>query len=46
MFVIREIWRALFSWNTSFEIRPFALLPSNYQKTYGFLMIAGRIEIN
>ena len=23
-----EIWRALFSWNTRFEIRPFALLPA------------------
>ena len=27
MFVFRKIWRALFSWNTGFEIRPFALLP-------------------
>ena len=32
MFVFREIWRALFSWNTSFEIRPFALLPTNFAK--------------
>ena len=29
MFVFRKIWRALFSWNTRFEIRPFALLPMN-----------------
>ena len=29
MFVFRKIWRALFSWNTRFEIRPFALLPKN-----------------
>ena len=29
MFVFRKIWRALFSWNTRFEIRPFTLLPSN-----------------
>ena len=29
MFVFREIWRALFSRNTGFEIRPFALLPMN-----------------
>ena len=29
MFVFREIWRALFSWNTRFEIRPFDLLPTN-----------------
>ena len=27
MFVFRKIWRALFSCNTRFEIRPFALLP-------------------
>ena len=26
MFVIRKIWLALFSWNTRFEICPFALL--------------------
>ena len=25
-----EIWRALFSWNTRFEILPFALLPKNW----------------
>ena len=31
----RKIWRALFSWNTHFEIYPFALLPTNY----AFLMI-------
>ena len=30
MFVFRKIWRALFSWNTSFKIRSFALLPTNY----------------
>ena len=29
MFVFQKIWRALFSWNTRFEIRPFALLPTN-----------------
>ena len=28
MFVFRKIWRALLSWNTRFEIRPFALLPA------------------
>ena len=27
MFVFRKIWRALFSLNTRFAIRPFALLP-------------------
>ena len=30
MFVFRKIWRALFSWNTRFEIRPFVLLPMDY----------------
>ena len=25
-----KIWRALFPWNTSFEIRPFALLPTKF----------------
>ena len=29
MFVFRKIWRALFSSNTRFEIRPFALLSTN-----------------
>ena len=27
----RKIWRALISWNTRFEIRPFALLPTNFK---------------
>ena len=31
MFVFRKIWRALFSCNTRFEIRPFALLPKKCQ---------------
>ena len=31
MFIFRKIWRTLFSCNTRFEIRPFALLPANYQ---------------
>ena len=30
MFVFRKIWRTLFSWNTRFEIHPFALLPTKY----------------
>ena len=29
MFVFRKIWRALFSWNTRFEIHPSALVPKN-----------------
>ena len=33
MFVFQKIWRALFSWNTRFEIRPSALLPNN-KSTY------------
>ena len=32
MFVFWKIWRALFSWNTRFEIRLFALLPTNSWK--------------
>ena len=31
MFVFRKIWLALFSWNTGFEIRPFALLLTIWQ---------------
>ena len=31
MSVFPKIWRALFSWNTSFKIRPFALLPTKWQ---------------
>ena len=27
MFVFRKMWHALFSWNTRFEICPFAILP-------------------
>ena len=30
MFVLRKIWRALFSWKTRFEIHPFASLPTKY----------------
>ena len=29
MLVFRKIWRDLFSGNTRFEIRPFALIPTN-----------------
>ena len=28
----QKIWRALFPWNTRFEIRPFASLPTNSMK--------------
>ena len=27
----RKIWRAFFFWNTRFEIRPFALLPTSFK---------------
>ena len=30
MFVFQKIWHVLFFWNTRFEIRPFALLPSTF----------------
>ena len=30
-FVFRKTWRALFSWNTRFRIRPFAILPTNFK---------------
>ena len=32
MFVFQKICRALFSWNTRFEIRPFTLLPTTTWK--------------
>ena len=30
IFLFRKIWRALFSCNSHFEIRPLTLLPTNY----------------
>ena len=37
MFISRKIWRVLFSWNTCFEIQPFALLPTKYfRKKFGW----------
>ena len=30
-FVFQKTWRALFSWNTRFKIRPFAILPTNFK---------------
>ena len=32
MLVFRKIWRALFSYNTRFEVRPFALLSMTYRR--------------
>ena len=29
-------WRAVFFWNTRFEIRPFALLPTNLSEEFNF----------
>ena len=34
MFVFQKIWRALLSRNIRFEIRPFALLPTNYRARF------------
>ena len=31
--LIRKIWHALFSWNTRFEIHPFALLPTKWSQS-------------
>ena len=36
MFVFRNFWRPLFSCNTGFEIRLFALLPMNTKSTSFF----------
>ena len=41
-FVFREIWRALLSWNTSFEIHPFTLLPTKW-KWLGLLYIFPKV---
>ena len=39
MVVFRKIWHALFSLNTRFEIRRFALLPTSYYfSDYGILL--------
>ena len=38
MFVFREIWRALFSYNTRFEIRPLTLLPTNLRPLFNPFM--------
>ena len=49
MFVFRKIWRAWFSSNTRFEIRPFALLPTKYfilQKTEIRTQKFTKIDIN
>ena len=36
MLVFREIWRTLFSWNTRFEICPFAFLPTVWSSNFTF----------
>ena len=38
--VFRKMWRVLFSWNTHFEIRHFALLPASL--AFNFLVIRGK----
>ena len=48
MFVFRKIWRALFSWNTRFEICPFTLLPTisctEIPDRYAFEVEVRRVE--
>ena len=34
MFIFRRIWRALFSWNTRFEIRQNQALPNLWSRTF------------
>ena len=45
MFVFRNIWRALFSWSTRFEIRLFALLPTKWCWWY-YLLISDLYDQN
>ena len=40
----RKIWHALFSWNTPFEVRAFALLPSNYNTQYLWSVVLRRAD--
>ena len=42
----QKVWRALFSWNTHFEIRPFALLQTKYQKQSSRVFIKKRCSEN
>ena len=44
MFVFRKICRALFSRNTRFEIRPFALLPTSFSFTKVLLKQLKRLK--
>ena len=46
MFVFRKIWCALFCWNTRFEIRPFALLPTKSTKIYWSILKSFLIDKN
>ena len=39
MFIFRKIWHALISWNTHFEICPFALLPTLYVNFNSFFLV-------
>ena len=43
MYVFQKIGRALFSWNTRFEIRPFALLPTNLEGLFHKIILAEKI---
>ena len=40
-YVFRKIWRAMFSGNTRFEIRPIALLPTTLNKSTFSILIQG-----
>ena len=44
MFVFRKIWRALFSCNTRFEIRSFALLPTVNRSQLGVCEFLGNFD--
>ena len=46
MFVFRKIWRAWFSCYLRFEIRPFALLPTNKRKPERFSTVLGGREMD
>ena len=44
LFLFRKIWRALFSWNTRFEIRRFALLPTSRRTWFSQMLIKISME--
>ena len=46
MLVFQKIWRALFYWNTRFEIRHFALLPTKYFSLFHIHLCYGFYNIH